>query len=158
MKIEEKYLDALHVVGLKIITSNDNESSPDTAKIPALWQQFFSENIEEQIPDRKPGGNILGVYSDYDSELRGVYSVIVGREVTAIQKLPADMAAVTIPAARYLVFSDEGEMPKIIYSLWQSIWEYFADNSDHRRLYTADFERYPADESSRVEIYIAIAA
>jgi len=158
MNIEEKMLDVTHVVGIKIVTSSANESNPETALIPALWQQFFSDSVVEQIPNKKQNGHILGVYTDYDIEQPGVYTVIAGHEVTGIQQCPDAMVEVTIPEGRYLVFSDEGEMPAIIYSLWQSIWEYFENNADYRRLYTTDFEKYNVDESSLVEIYIAIAS
>ena len=157
MNIEEKSLDTMQVVGIKTVTSNANESHPDTAQIPALWQKYFSESIEEQIPHKQDNSQLLGVYTDYDNEHRGVYSIIVGHEVSAIEQLPEGMVGISIPKSRYLVFSDEGKVPEVIYALWQSVWDYFNASTKYRRLYTVDFERYFENEGSKVEIYIAIA-
>ena len=157
MNIEEKNLGTIQVVGIKTVTSNANESNPDTAQIPALWQHFFSESIEEQIPYKQDNSQLLGVYTDYDNEHRGVYSIIAGHEVTTIERIPEGMVGISIPRSRYLVFSDEGKVPEVVYALWKSIWDYFNVSTKHHRLYTVDFERYFEGEGSKVEIYIAIA-
>lgn len=144
------------VVGLKISTSSTNESNPETALIPALWQQFFSENIEEQIQNKLSESKLLGVYTDYDDEHRGCYSVIAGHEVSTTRNISKELVGVEIPAGRYLVFSEEGEMPSVIFSLWQKVWDYFSDDTEYRRAFTSDFELYNNDSPSRVEIYVAV--
>jgi predicted transcriptional regulator YdeE len=156
MEIVEKFVAGKKIAGIKTSTSNTVESNPETACIPALWQRFFTENIEEQIPNKLTDGILLGVYTDYDNEQRGHYSLLAGREVSAIDALPGGLAAVDIPGGYYLVFAGEGDMPAVIYSTWQKIWEYFSSSSDYVRAFTTDFELYSDDNPGRIEIYIAI--
>ena len=156
MDIEQKTENALRVIGIKVDTSSSNESNPDTALIPGHWQQFFSENIQDRILNKTTNGNILGVYFNYDSDHQGAYSLIAGHEVSTLNDVPGDLVGVEIPQASYLVFSDEGEMPQVIYSMWQSIWNYFSENDQFQRQYNIDFERYSAENSSRIEIYVSV--
>ncbi|MCI0504677.1 MAG: GyrI-like domain-containing protein [Gammaproteobacteria bacterium] len=156
MEIYEKFVGGKKIAGIKTSTSNTVESNPETACIPALWQRFFTENIEEQIPNRVDEGTLFGVYTDYDNEQRGHYSLIAGREVSDIVALPEGFAAVNVPEALYLVFASEGDMPAVIYSTWQTIWEYFSSTADYARAFTTDFELYSDDNPARIEIYIAI--
>lgn len=156
MNIEQKTKNALCVIGIKVDTSNSNESSPDTALIPGHWQQYFSENIQDRILNKTANGNILGVYFNYDSDHHGAYSLITGHEVSTLNDIPGDMVGVEIPQASYLVFTDEGEMPQVIYSMWQFIRNYFSENNQFHRQFGFDFERYNAENSSQIEIYISI--
>lgn len=156
MEIQEKTVAAKKIVGIKTATSKAYESHADTAKIPALWQTFFSEDIEQQILNAVEQGTIFGVYTGYDSDHRGNYHVIVGNEVRAMDSIPDDMEIIDIPSGRYLVFSQRGEVPAIIYSMWEYIWDYFSNEGQYQRLYTTDFELYRKDDTSRVDIYIAI--
>jgi predicted transcriptional regulator YdeE len=154
--IQEKTVTAKKIVGIKTATSKANESHADTAKIPELWQTFFSEDIEHQIPHTAEHATIFGVYTGYDSDHSGEYHVIVGNEVHSVGNIPNNMAVIDIPAGRYLVFSQRGEVPAIIYSMWEYIWNYFSNEAQYQRLFTTDFELYRKDDTSRVDIYIAI--
>lgn len=156
MEIQEKTVAAKKIVGIKTATSKANESHADTAKIPALWQTFFSEDIEQQIPQALEHGTIFGVYTGYDADHRGNYHVIVGHEVVTMDNIPDNLEIIDIPAGRYLVFSQRGEVPAIIYSMWEYIWNYFSNEGQHQRLFSTDFELYHKDDTSRVDIYIAI--
>ncbi|WP_455207318.1 GyrI-like domain-containing protein [Kaarinaea lacus] len=156
MEVYERFVVSKNVVGIKTATSNTLEADPQTARIPALWQRFFSESIDEQISNKLDEGILFGVYTGYDNEQRGHYSLIAGREVSAIDIVPEGLVSIVIPQGHYLVFSEAGEMPAVIYSVWQTIWQYFSDSVEYVREYTTDFELYSNDNSSRVEVYIAI--
>jgi len=156
MKFEEQHKDAFLVVGLKIHTSNTKESNPESALIPGLWQQFFSENIESQIPNKSEDTSILGVYWNYEGDSEKSYCLLVGREVANLQTIPKELVGIEVPESDYLVFSAEGEMPNVIYSLWESIRQYFSENNLHQRKYGYDYECYRADNSSRVDIYVSV--
>jgi len=156
MDIKEIIINKKQVVGIKISTSKSNESNPETALIPALWQQYFSENIVEQIQNKLDESNPLGVYTEYDDEHRGHYSVMVGQEVSALENITDELVGLEIPAGRYLIFSEEGDMPAVIFSLWQKILNYFSDHKNCQRAFTTDFEFYSNDSSSKIEIYIAV--
>ena len=156
MEINEVVIDKKQVVGIKISTSNTNESNPEAALIPALWQQYFSENIGEQIKNKLSESKLLGVYTDYDDNHQGCYAVIAGNEVSTTQNISKDLVGLEIPAVRYLVFSEEGDMPSGIFSLWKKIWDYFSHEAKYRRAFTTDFELYNNDSPSRIEIYVAV--
>src|SRR4051794_19458744 len=102
-------LDGLTVVGVAARTTNRAEADPATATIPALWQRFFRE--QEQIPGRRDRDIVVGVYTAYESDHTGEYSLIVGGEVSDTSSVPEGLVSVVVPPGRYLVFSAEGEMP-----------------------------------------------
>jgi hypothetical protein len=72
---ELKHLDQLSYVGFTIRTSLKDESIPASAKIPSLWQRFYGENAANKIGDQVSPHQILGVYSDYQSDYTGEYSL-----------------------------------------------------------------------------------
>jgi len=144
------------VVGIQTDTSYQNEIDPATGKIGPLWQKFFAESIGQNIPNRKDQDTIYGVYTNYKSDYRGLYSLTIGAEVNLLDEIPPGMLIVEIPAASYLVFTAEGEMPQAIISAWNEIWMYFSTHTSQQRAYTTDFEVYDANHPQRVEIYIAV--
>jgi len=144
------------VVGIATETSNAIESNIETAKIPALWQQYFSDSIESQIPDVVESSPVLGVYWNYAGDGEKTYKLLAGRQVSQLGELPSALVGVEVPESDYLVFSDEGEMPKIIFSIWESVREYFLSTKQYRRKYTCDFESYETEGGTKVDIFIAI--
>lgn len=156
MNINEKLVSITKVIGIKTATSNTLETDPQTARIPELWQRFFSENIEDQIPNKINNGLLYGVYSNYDSEHRGHFSITAGQQVSTTKIIPEGFVALEIPQDNYLVFADEGDMPTLIYSLWQSIRDYFAQSTNYMRAFTTDFELYNKENTNKIEIYVAI--
>lgn len=156
MDIIEKSIAATKVIGIKTATSNTLETNLQSARIPELWQRFFSENIEEQIPNKVDDELLYGVYSDYDKERRGHYSITAGRQVSTTDVVPDGFVATEIPQGDYLVFADEGDMPAVIYTMWQAILEYFSRSTSHVRAFTTDFELYNNENPNKIEIYIAV--
>lgn len=156
MQIDKIHKPGFCVAGIKVDTNSANEANPESALIPALWQQFFSENIESQIPDQTGETSVLGVYWNYEGDSEKSYSLLVGREVSSLNPVSGGLTALEIPDSDYLVFSDEGEMPEIIYSMWHYIWDYFSNTDRYQRQYSYDFECYSNDNDAKVDIYIAI--
>lgn len=154
MEAKLQSVEEMQVVGIEIRTSNQNEMNPATAQIPALWGRFQHEQIIDQIPNRAPDGFPLGVYSKYQSEHSGAYSVLAGIEVADLHSVPRGMVRLTIPAGDYLVFSAQGPMPQAVIQAWGVIWRYFSDKPQYVRAYSADFESYRGPEM--VDIHIAI--
>src|SRR5262245_20439557 len=97
----------LSVVGISVRTNNRDEMDPKTAKIPGLWQRYFSESVANRIPARLDDGTILGVYTDYTSDHTGPYTLVVGQAVNDTSELPEDLVCVTVPHGRYLLFAAE---------------------------------------------------
>ena len=145
---------AINAVGIEVRTNNTFELDPSKARIPSLWGRFFQEGTIEKIPSKKPHGVPLGIYTDYESDHQGPYSLIAGVETTDLKSIPNGMRGLTVPGGKYLVFTASGQMPKALIETWMCIWNYFSKNSTHKRTYTTDFERY--ESSEKVEIYIAI--
>jgi len=146
-------------VGVELRTSNAREANPVTAQIPGLWRRFMEENLIEKIPNRKEAGVILGVYTNYESDHSGMYSLVLSTEVTSLDSVPEGLVGLTIPAARYLVFPARGPMPDATIETWQKIWSYFTPSSKIQRAYTVDFERHQWDAETQqpeVDIHIAV--
>jgi predicted transcriptional regulator YdeE len=148
-----------NLIGISTETSNPRESDPDTAKIAGLWKKFFEENWNERIPNRLNEHLIYGGYTNYESDVSGQYTLIVGGEVKNLETVPDGMTGVVIPAGRYMIFTARGKMPEALISTWQEIWNFFSSQSKFSRAYTADYEvhdRTKSADPSVVEIYIAL--
>lgn len=150
--------ESFQIVGISAQTSNANEITPQ-AKIPKLWSDFYQQEVMGQI--KNPVNNVIfGLYSDYETDVNGDYSITLGVEVAATDEITQGMVVKTIPAAKYLVFtSEKGSMPDIVIKAWQDIWAWFA-SSEIERAYTGDFESYDErcanPQEAQVDIYIAI--
>ena len=146
MEIRQFSGKAIH--GLSIRTDNATEMNPDTGKIGPLWQTF-----DKTVPvDYKNGERVYGVYSDYESDHTGKFTVLAGFDGPTY---PENLDTVTIPQGKYLVFTHQGEMPQIAIDAWTEIWQYFTNEAvEHQRLYTTDFEYYP--NGNQIEVYIAV--
>lgn len=142
------------VHGLSVRTKNVNEMQPATAKIGPLWGDFF----QHIIPKLKEGALSYGVYSQYESDFNGEFTVLAGADSASVIDV-ADregLDSVVIASGTYLVFSKKGVMPQAVIEAWGDVWKYFSDeNCAHQRAYTTDFESYVSMDE--VNIYIAIS-
>ena len=139
-----KYVEGFTVTGLSTKTQNTHEFNEKTAKLPSLWQQFYSSDLAANA-------NIFEVYSDYESDANGFFTVTVG--VTDDSEL-AEFGSVKIQAGNYLVFQGTGPMPSTVVETWKQIWDYFEAESNYQRSFISDFEAYSG--SDKVAIYIGI--
>ncbi len=151
-------LDAFHVVGIQARTSFEREKMPGGA-IPALWGRVMSEGLIARIPNRSES-EIIALYTDYESDEYGAYTLVVGAKVSSIADLPDGMVAKYVPSSRYAVFqSARGPVQKIVIDTWKRIWRE-PDTPVYERSYRADFEVYGASAAdpsdSRIEIYIGM--
>ena len=67
MKKELANKSEIKLVGLTARTNNKNEMNPQISKIGELAGRFWSQNMANQIPNRKNPGVTLSVYTEYDS-------------------------------------------------------------------------------------------
>lgn len=139
-----EYVESFIVSGLGVRTQNSDEFNEKTAKLPSLWQQFHTSGLATNA-------NIFGVYSNYDSDDNGLYTVTVG---LASSPAPAQWSSVTIQAGSYLVFQGTGPMPATVIETWRRVWEFFKTNTEYRRNFISDFEAY--NSSAQVTIYIGL--
>jgi predicted transcriptional regulator YdeE len=148
--------DGFNVVGIEVRTKNEDEVS-GKGKIPRLWERFFAEGILEKIPHRKPGGPVLAVYSNYESDARGPYSLLLGAEVSRVEDVPPGFVAKTVPGAEYAIFtSTKGPIPQIVHDLWRQVWAWTPEGSRGGRAYGVDFEIYDERASDPKNAQMAV--
>jgi predicted transcriptional regulator YdeE len=129
------------ISGSSIRTNNSLEASP-AGKIPALWGQFYTSQTV-------PAKQVYGVYSDYESDASGEFTVTAGTKENGLSN-----SNVAIKSGTYLAFAANGPMPVAIIDAWKAVWEHFSHVQSYARSYKTDFEEYSGQESAM--IYIGI--
>lgn len=149
-------IPAFSVTGIAVRTRNSEEMNPASARIGGLWERFFSQSWERQLPGRGADGRLFGVYSGYESNEQGAFDVTAGVALSAPDAAPPaeGVHRVDIEAGRYLVFTGEGAMPQMVIDTWARIWRYFAENPQAQRRFATDFEAYEGPD--RVAIHIGV--
>jgi predicted transcriptional regulator YdeE len=133
------------IIGIQVRTINRDEMDPATARIPGLWARW--ENVAADMPGLKEEA-LYAVYSDYESDHEGRYSLTLGYEVSPETTTPPDMARVVVPPGRYAVItSRRGPMPTVVVEAWLQIWGASEAELGGRRAFRVDYEVY--DERSR---------
>ena len=150
----------LFVMGKEIRTTNADEAT-GKGKIPGLWNEFVSEGIATSIPNRVAPDRIVAVYSDYESDANGPYSLLVGAEVNDIRDVPFGLVAKKIPRARYVrVLSERGAIPAIVFGVWKKIWGMSAKELGGDRAFGVDLEVYDERAQNRdaaqIEVYVSL--
>lgn len=158
---------ALACKGISIRTTNIAEISHETAKLGRLWQKFYQDQAGLLIDN----ADIYGIYHNYESDDEiGAFDVVAGWELgsqegeseetgTEATAYNGTKVAVTIPAGKYLLFSEEGYMPNTVMNAWEKVSEYFNSSScEHIRSFNVDFERYIDGnlEYGQVDLYIGV--
>ena len=154
-------LEPFQVVGIEASTNNAKESGPD-AIIGRLWQQFLSQGLLNQIPDRVDQ-SMIAVYTDYASDVNGEYTLVLGAKVKPVPNpvVPMGMVVKTVPAGKYAVFtSGRGPIAKVVVETWKRIWAYYQSPANGQRAYRADFElhdqRAADPNNAQVDIYVGV--
>lgn len=139
-----KRVNGFSVSGVSVRTKNRDEGDVQTAKLPGLWQQFYAGT-----PSTK--ATVFGVYSDYESDVNGFYTVTAGVLSCHSQ---TEFSTVSIQPGHYLVFHGAGPMPVAVVQTWTLVWEFFEKNRQYHRSYISDFEAYSG--SNQVAVYIGL--
>lgn len=137
-------VESFTVSGFHVRTQNKDEFNEKTAKLPSLWQQFYTSDLATNA-------KIYGVYSNYDSDASGYYTVTVGVESFHV---PSELNAVSIQAGNYLIFQGTGPMPDMVVETWKRVWEFFEKNTEYQRNFISDFEAYSG--LNQIAIYIGL--
>lgn len=145
-------LPEIKLIGITTITSNAAEMNHDTAKIGAIMQRFFTENMQDKIVNRKNPGKVFSVYTNYESDENGEYTYFLGEEVTSFEDVEENFETLTIPSQTYTKFtSNPGPMPAVVIDMWQDIWKMNVSELGGQRAYIADFEVYDEKEKQRLK-------
>ena len=143
-------IESFEVAGFNVRTKNSDEMNESTAKIPGLWNRFYTD-IAGYLSEN---ANVYGVYSDYESDHTGAFNVLAASDDKSACQVNGSQV-LKIEAGKYLVFLGSGEMPQAVIDLWGEVWEYFESAEvKHIRAYTTDFEHYKSP--SEIEIYISV--
>ena len=147
MEHREQTIPAFNVVGVQIRTTN--AEAMDT--IGPLWGRVMSEGLIQKIPD-PADGQLIAVYSNYESDHTGAYDYTIGRRVNSVGELPDGLTQVEIPDSRYAIVTARGEMPDAVVKTWMRIWE-----ADLQRGFNSDFEVHDFENPDEVEIWLSLA-
>lgn len=154
------HIDSFTVVGIEARTSNTREQTTE-AVIPNMWKRLMDEDVLNRIPNRVDS-RIIAVYSNYENGKAGLYTYLLGTQVSSTDHVPAGMVSRNVPSGTYGVFTAKGDVsPQAIMGLWKQIWSLETHGGARlRRAYKTDFEVYsraPAGSpEARVDIYIGL--
>ena len=143
MKYEKAYRPTFTLAGIACRASN---AQPKV--IGDIWQRFYAEKVGRQLPQRNSDA-VYALYTEYDSDHTGEYTLLLGYEVPADAEVPEGLHKVTIPAASYAVIDARGPQPETLMTAWEQIWD-----STLTRSYACDFDIHWSQET--VEIYVSI--
>ena len=132
-----------------------NEHGKARTDIPKLWEQFFSKNIIDKIPN-KIGNTLYCIYTDYEKDHTKPYITLLGCKVSNLDFIPEGLTGKTFDGGNYSIFTAKGKITDgIVFEEWLKIW-----NSDTDRVYTADFEVYDTKaqdpDNTAIDIFVAI--
>ena len=144
------------VAGRAARTSGAAEAGLTDARIPALWEAHRSAGGAGGLPGAMDSQVSVAVYSDYEADHLGRYTVLVGAPVTVAPDPVAELDVVEVPDASFLLFTARGSMPVALVETWQRVWSYFDGDGPYQRAYTADFEIHHHDDPERVDVYVAV--
>lgn len=141
------------IIGISTRTTNENGQS--IKDVETLWNKFWNENIIVQIPN-KVNEDIYAVYTDYESDYMGKYTLIIGYPVSSLNDVPNDFVGREISVGNAEKFISKGKMPEAILKTWSEIWE----NKKLKRAYRADVtvhgKKYFNENNTEVETFISI--
>lgn len=146
-------LREVNIVGIACRTSNAaQQSSRDIAK---LWERFWSEDVISEIPHKKCN-DIYAVYTGYESDAKGLYTLVIGCPVESLRSIPQGMESVTIQGGNYMKTNIKGKISDgIVEQAWVSVWQAGLD-----RRYDTDFEYYKCDgfdpDHAEVDIFVGV--
>lgn len=150
-------VDAFTVIGIEARTSFRRERNPGGV-IPELWARFLSAALYA-IPNRADA-EVIGLYTDYESDEYGEYTLVLGAKVLSADEIPAGMVVKQVPAQRYAVFTSErGQAGSVVIGTWKRIWNE-PRTPEYTRAYRSDFELYGAaaadPANTQLDIFVGV--
>lgn len=148
------------VVGIETRTRNVDESDTWSARIPRLWARFADEDVAGRLGARDaegagaPPARPIAVYTQYESDEHGAYTLLAGVPVEKGATVPEGMRMAILPEGRYLVFRADGEQPRALVDGWVRVWRWFERNEGERRSFLVDFELHEAADRAAIHIGI----
>ncbi len=151
--MSNQIIQKFHVIGISIRTTNENGQS--AKDIETIWGKFWEEKIQEQIPN-KVNDDIYAIYTDYETDFTGPYTVIIGLPVTSLETIPEGFVGRTIEKATYQKFVSKGKMPEAIFNTWLEIWQHKNLNRAYKADFTIHGKKYYDGDRAEVETFISV--
>jgi predicted transcriptional regulator YdeE len=146
-------MDNFKIIGISTETTNENGKS--IKDVEEIWGKFWGENISDKIPN-KASNEIYAVYTDYESDYTGKYTLIIGFPVTTFDNIPDGFVSRNILVGSNVKYTSKGKMPEAILKTWTEIWQ----DTQLKRAYRADVtvhgQKYYDGDNAEVETYISI--
>lgn len=142
----QKNLESFNIAGISVRTTN--LAGRSQVDIGNLWAKFFAGNIKALIP-AKQSEDLICAYTEYDSDMNGFYTVILGYKVAEHNNATNVISFVNVPSSTYQVYISENAKPQTVVQTWMQIWQ-----SDIPRAYQTDFDLYLPD--GKVETYLSV--
>lgn len=150
MKYEIVNLKEKIVVGVSARTKNSAKDM--TEVIGSLWDGFYKGGVYNKLENLSKD-KAIELYSDYENDENGEYSVTVGCEVTEEAKVIENAIVKVIPAGKYAKFVVKGDAIKSVQEFWAKLY-----GMNLERAFICDFEEYQDDsmDNATIIIYISI--
>ena len=134
------------------ITNRTNNAAPDMGeKIGQLWQRFYSDGHVDKIAHRIDHV-ALGIYTDYASDEKGDYTVMVACQVTEPSSRYETRVIKGGKYAKFVVKASQNQLVSKVSDAWTAIWQLRLP-----RLFAADFEAYQVADGEQAEVHIYIS-
>jgi predicted transcriptional regulator YdeE len=146
------------VAGVATRTNKEDELE-GAAKIPDLCGLFLADDLEEKLARLARGdGTVRAVYTDYESDLHGDYTYLLGYEVEDVAAIPEGVEIRQWPASKYAVFvSSRGPLFPTVAAAWRQIWAMEESGQlGGKRTYIGDFEVHENKTLNLPEVEIRI--
>lgn len=151
--MKNQTIQKFYVIGISIRTTNENGQS--SGDLEALWGKFWGEEIQKQIPN-KVNDDIYAVYTDYETDFTGPYTVIIGLRVSSLEDVPEGFVAITIEKTVYQKFVSKGKMPEAVFNTWMEIWQDKALDRAYKADFTIHGKKYYDGDNAEVETFISV--
>ena len=142
-------------IGMELRTSNDKGKGD--IEIPKHWSLFVEKELWTKVHN-KVSEKIYALYTKYENDHTGPYSLIIAYEVRDFPEVLAeDLVKIDSPASSYKKYTISGAFPEKLITQWQDLW-----SSNMQRKFTVDFELYDesfsfeSGDSSGSSIWIAV--
>lgn len=74
----------------------------------------------KQIPN-KLSDEIYAVYTNYETNFTGPYTLIIGMPVSSLENIPEGFVGLTVETDVYQKFISKGKMPEAVFNTWLEI-------------------------------------
>jgi predicted transcriptional regulator YdeE len=148
-----QYINKFWVVGIHLRTNHNIGQLP--IDLRRLWSLFIEENMFRLIPNTL-SSTVYCLYTNYKSDYRSTYTVVIGVKVLDLKDVPAGMCAWEVVEGVYRKYEVQHQEPYASLKTWVDIWQ---EDRELNRAYTTDYESYPHalnGDFSNASIFISI--